>query len=90
MLASLESAVPITASAIYSTFYNKTSDLEYPWGGSFYFLSTAFTAIGVIITLIVYFSLGCKQIEEEDGENKQHKNPPMVNTDVVLVSFTKL
>ena len=46
MLASFESAVPITASAIFTTYYNATSELDYPWTGSFYLLGIGFFIIG--------------------------------------------
>ena len=46
MLASLESVVPIAASAIFTSLYNSTTGLGYPWQGSFYFLSAGFTVLG--------------------------------------------
>ena len=46
MLASLESVLPIVGSNLYTNLYNATSDLEYPWMGSFYFAAAAFTIIG--------------------------------------------
>ena len=46
MLASLESAVPILASAIFTNLYNATSELSYPWQGSFYFASSGFYLLG--------------------------------------------
>ena len=47
MLASLESAVPILASAIFTNLYNATSELTYPWQGSFYFGCIGFSSIGM-------------------------------------------
>ena len=37
MLASLECAVPILGSMIFTSIYNATSGLAYPWQGTFYF-----------------------------------------------------
>ena len=47
MLASLESFVPILASWIFTNLYNATSELAYPWKGSFYFTSAGFAALGL-------------------------------------------
>ena len=47
MLASVESILPIVGSNLYSNLYNATSDLEYPWMGSFYFAAAGFTIIGI-------------------------------------------
>ena len=94
MLASLESAVPILASAIFTNLYNATSELTYPWQGSFYFGCIGFSSIGmalkmdighwtcivktetifvtgVLITIFVYISLGCKQIEPSNEEKSR-------------------
>lgn len=71
MLASLESAVPILASAIFTNLYNATSELTYPWQGSFYFGCIGFSSIGVVITIFVYISLGCKQIEPSNEEKSR-------------------
>ena len=48
MLASLESLVPILSGWIFTNLYNATSELVYPWRGSFYFTSAAFAALGLI------------------------------------------
>ena len=77
MLASVQSVVPIIASAAYTSFYNMTSDLPYPWTGSFYFLAAGFKLVGATICLIMYLSLGCKQIQDTDDpkqEDKSHDN----------------
>ena len=78
MLASVQSVVPIIASAAYTSFYNLTSDLPYPWTGSFYFLAAGFKLIGASVCLIMYLSLGCKQIQEDEvdpyHEDKSHDN----------------
>ena len=87
MLASLESAVPILASAIFTNLYNATSELSYPWKGTFYFASTGFYLLGrwllsqlkpillpvlaSLLTLYVYISLGCKQIKSEEEEETE-------------------
>jgi len=79
MLASFESAVPITASAIFTTYYNATSELDYPWTGSFYLLGIGFFIIGAALTIVVYISLGFKQVQSiDDGENKDHENKDSV------------
>ena len=57
MLASLECAVPILASMIFTNVYNATSGAEYPWKGTFYFTSSAMMLPGVILTLTVYIML---------------------------------
>ena len=46
MLASLECAVPIITSMIFTNVYNATSGLSYPWAGTFYFCAAGFTLIG--------------------------------------------
>ena len=46
MLASLESVVPILASALFTSLYNSTIELGYPGQGSFYFASAGFTFLG--------------------------------------------
>ena len=46
MLASLESLVPILASLLYTSLYNSTSELGFPWQASFYFVSAGFTILG--------------------------------------------
>ena len=45
MLGVFEAIVPIIASSVFTMLYNATSNLEYPWAGSFYF-----GTIGVVIT----------------------------------------
>ena len=55
MLASLESAVPILASAIFTNLYNATSELTYPWQGSFYFGCIGFSSIGMALKM----DIGC-------------------------------
>ena len=62
MLASLECAVPILASMIFTNVYNATSGAEYPWKGTFYFTSSAMMLPGVILTLTVYMMLKGKMV----------------------------
>ena len=62
MLASLECAVPILASMIFTNVYNATSGAEYPWKGTFYFTSSAMMLPGVILTLTVYIMLKGKMV----------------------------
>ena len=73
MLASTESLVPIIASSVFTNLYNATSDLEYPWQATFYFVEAATVFVGVILTLYVWISLGFKQIppvkEEIEGKD---------------------
>ena len=49
MLASLECLVPILGSAIFTNLYNATSQLDYPWVGSFYFGSSAIVLLGIFL-----------------------------------------
>ena len=62
MLASLECAVPILASMIFTNVYNATSGAEYPWKGTYYFTSSAMMLPGVILTLTVYIMLKGKMV----------------------------
>ena len=57
MLASVESILPIVGSNLYSNLYNATSDLEYPWMGSFYFAAAGFTIIGMSPKARVKFTI---------------------------------
>ena len=57
MLASLECAVPILASMIFTNIYNATSGSGYPWKGTFYFTASAMMLPGVILTLTVFIML---------------------------------
>ena len=50
LLASLECLVPIIGSAIFTNLYNATSELAYPWVGSFYFASSGVVFLGEIFT----------------------------------------
>ena len=50
MLASLECLVPIIGSAIFTSLYNATAQLGYPWVGSFYFASSGIVVLGKYIT----------------------------------------
>ena len=38
-MSSLQSIFPIVASALYTSFYNATSDFAYPWSSSYLFMS---------------------------------------------------
>ena len=105
MLASLESVVPIASSALFTWLYNSTSELFYPWQGSFYFLSAGFTVLGqefgpleniliiihtgMLIALAVYISLGFKQIESE--EDLQEEKPSQdLTTDYIISNISDL
>ena len=57
MLASVESLLPIVGSNLYTNLYNATSDLEYPWMGSFYFAAAGFTIIGMSPKARVKFTI---------------------------------
>ena len=46
MLASTESLVPIIASNVFTNLYNATSDLQYPWQATFYFVEISITCLG--------------------------------------------
>ena len=50
MLASLECLVPIIGSAVFTSLYNATSELSYPWVGSYYFASSGVVFLGDILT----------------------------------------
>ena len=62
MLASLESVVPILASALFTSLYNSTIELGYPGQGSFYFASAGFTFLGEeksnMLFFIIFFPRG--------------------------------
>ena len=62
MLASLECAVPIIASMIFTNVYNATSGYEYPWKGTFYFTASGMLLPGLLLTLIVYIRLKGKTV----------------------------
>ena len=89
MLASLECAVPILASMIFTNVYNATSGLSYPWAGTFYFGAAGFTLIGktfstftlihsytagLILAIIVYIRLGGKMVPTDSIENTGEHN----------------
>ena len=57
MLASLECAVPIITSMIFTNVYNATSGLSYPWAGTFYFCAAGFTLIGKTFTILKLHSI---------------------------------
>ena len=63
MLACLESLVPILTSLIFTNVYNATSGADYPWKGTFYFGSAAFTLMGLMSALSVYIKLRGKMIK---------------------------
>ena len=46
MLASTESLVPIIASSVFTSLYNATSDLLYPWQATFYFVESFIISSG--------------------------------------------
>ena len=62
MLSSVQSLVPIVASTVFTQLYNATSDLAYPWPGSFYFAGAFCIMMGITTCLYVYLSLGCSSI----------------------------
>ena len=68
MLASVESFVPILASATFTRLYNYTADHQYPWVGSFYFAGAACILIGLTIATSIYFTLGGKQVSSYSDE----------------------
>ena len=105
MLASLESVVPIASSALFTWLYNSTSELFYPWQGSFYFLSAGFTVLGqefgpleniliiihtgMLIALAVYISLGFKQIESEE-DLQEEKSSEDLTPDYMISNISDL
>ena len=46
MLASLECMVPILSATIFTSVYNATIELAYPWNATFYFGTVGFTFSG--------------------------------------------
>ena len=68
MLASVESFVPILASATFTRLYNYTADHQYPWVGSFYFAGAACILIGLTIATSIYCTLGGKQVSSYSDE----------------------
>ena len=84
MLASLECAVPIIASMIFTNVYNATSGLSYPWAGTFYFGAAGFTLIGKtyleckFIHRMFYCRFNCgnnslHQTGRKDGANRHRE-----------------
>ena len=45
-MSSLQSVAPIMASALYTSLYNATADLSYPWQASYLFTSAGFVMLG--------------------------------------------
>ena len=88
-MSSVQSVAPIIATALYTSVYNATSDLAYPWASSYLFLSgclfilsksqnkftktLAFSFLGGLLPFTVYASLGFKQIPPVE-ENEQHED----------------
>ena len=46
VLASLQAITPSATSAIFTSLYNATSELVYPWQATFYFASVGFGLLG--------------------------------------------
>ena len=51
MLASVESAVPIIGTQIYTSLYSATKLLDYPGPGSCYFATCGFILLGMMLTM---------------------------------------
>ena len=49
MLASTESVVPIIGSSVFTNLYNATSNLQYPWQATFYFVGAATACVGTSV-----------------------------------------
>ena len=49
-MSSLQSVAPIMATALYTSLYNATADLSYPWQASYLFTSAGFVIIGKLNT----------------------------------------
>ena len=89
MLGVFEALVPIIASSVFTKLYNATSELEYPWTGSYYFgtIGVVITgrvlqcckriwylySLGMLLTIFVYLSNGGKQIVSEESEDDKTK-----------------
>ena len=50
MLGVFEAIVPIIASSVFTKLYNATSELDYPWDGSYYFGTIGVVIIGKYVT----------------------------------------
>ena len=73
VLASLQAVAPSATSALFTSLYNATAELSYPWQAAFFFASVGFGLIGCVIAILVFISLGFKQIEscEEEDDGKE-------------------
>ena len=63
-MSSLQSVAPIMATALYTSLYNATADLSYPWQGSYLFTSVGFVVIGILrseysLHILIYIFKGC-------------------------------
>lgn len=47
-MSSFQSVAPIMATALYTSLYNATAELSYPWQGSYLFTAAGFVMIGNI------------------------------------------
>ena len=62
-MSSVQSVAPIIATALYTSVYNATSDLEYPWASSYLFLSGCLFILSIksqirLTKILVFFFLG--------------------------------
>ena len=56
MLASTESVVPIIGSSVFTNLYNATSNLQYPWQATFYFVGAATACVGTSVPYRILLS----------------------------------
>ena len=75
MLASVESLIPILASNTFTRLYNATSDLQYPWVGSFYFLGAGCILMALITATYIYLSLGGSHISAMSDDEMIYEQP---------------
>ena len=76
MLASVESAVPIIGTQIYTSLYSATKLLEYPGPGSCYFATCGFILLGMLLTMGNAFSMGWRHLGEEDPKKQANGRHP--------------
>ena len=76
MLASVESAVPIIGTQIYTSLYSATKLLEYPGPGACYFATCGFILLGMLFTTGNAFSMGWRHLGEEDPKKQASGRHP--------------
>ena len=55
-MSSFQSVAPIMATALYTSLYNATAELSYPWQASYLFTAAGFVMIGKLRSKYFYIS----------------------------------